>query len=227
MFRIARRALSVYALFIATGILCGVRIALTEAADPHIQAARPQDASLSASAVRIARSREQTPSVVAPATSSQRALLDKYCVTCHNDRRRTAGLTLDVDLTDLSAGADVWEKVIRKLRTGTMPPVGAPRPDQASSDALATYLETSLDRGAASSPNPGRTETFHRLNRAEYQNVIRDLLALEIDAASFLPPDNSDNHGFDNLADVLSVSPALLERYLAAAQKIRVSIWDG
>ncbi len=150
-----------------------------------------------------------------------RALLDRYCVTCHNEKLRTAGLTLEtMDVVNVGAGAEVWEKVIRKLRMGAMPPPGRPRPDQAAYDAFATYLETSLDRAAAARPNPGRTETFHRLNRTEYQNAIRDLLALEIDAASMLPADEADRHGFDNMAGVLSVSPALLDRYVSAANKI-------
>ena len=150
-----------------------------------------------------------------------RALLDRYCITCHNEKLRTAGLTLDtIDVTHVSAGAEVWEKAIRKLRMGAMPPPGRPRPDQATADAFRSYLETSLDRAAAASPNPGRTEAVHRLNRVEYQNAIRDLLALEVDVAALLPADDADQHGFDNIAEVLSVSPLLLERYMSAARKI-------
>jgi hypothetical protein len=150
-----------------------------------------------------------------------RQLLDRYCVTCHNQKLRTAGLALDTaDLTDVGADAAVWERVVRKVRLNAMPPPGRPRPDRAAYSALATYLETSLDRAAARRPNPGRTEALHRLNRAEYQNAIRDLFALEIDVASLLPADEADRHGFDNVASVLSVSPALLDRYVTAANRI-------
>jgi mono/diheme cytochrome c family protein len=154
-------------------------------------------------------------------SADARNLLDRYCVTCHNRKLRTAGLALDnADVTDVSAGAETWEKVIRKVRLNAMPPPGRPRPDQASYDAFATYLETALDRAAASGPNPGRTEALHRLNRTEYQNAIRDLFALQIDVAPMLPADEADRHGFDNMARVLSVSPALLDRYVSAANKI-------
>ena len=114
--------------------------------------------------------------------------------------------------------AEAWEKVVKKLRAGTMPPQGAPRPDEATQAALVTWLETTIDRASAARPNPGRP-ALHRLNRAEYQNAIRDLLALDVDAAALLPPDDS-SYGFDNVADVLGVSPALLERYMGAAEKI-------
>jgi hypothetical protein len=154
-------------------------------------------------------------------SAASRALLDRYCVTCHNQKLRTSGLALDtMDLTNVSAGADVWEKVVRKVRMNAMPPPGRPRPDQPTYDAFATYLETSLDRAAAASPNPGRTESLHRLNRTEYQNAIRDLFALDIDITSMLPADEADRHGFDNMAGVLSVSPALLDRYVTAANTI-------
>src|SRR5262245_23348231 len=109
-----------------------------------------------------------------PTFAQDRALLDKYCVGCHNEKLKTAGLALDgADFVRPSNSADVWEKVVRKVRAEMMPPVGAPRPDKASMDALATYLETSLDNASAANPNPGRT-VLHRLNRAEYGNVIRD-----------------------------------------------------
>jgi hypothetical protein len=115
--------------------------------------------------------------------------------------------------------AEVWEKVVTKLRTGAMPPPGAPRPDQATINGLATSLEGALDQAAAAQPDPGRASVFHRLNRVEYRNAIRDLLALEVDVASQLPADDIDEQGFDNMADVLTVSPVLLERYLSAARK--------
>jgi mono/diheme cytochrome c family protein len=151
--------------------------------------------------------------------SEYRAVLNQYCVTCHNARLKTGGLTLDTaDLGKVTENAELWEKVIKKLRTASMPPPGVPRPDAKTAQELAASLETALDREAVARPNPGRP-LLHRLNRAEYANVIRDLLALDIDVVPLLPPDDS-SHGFDNVADVLGVSPALLERYLAAATKI-------
>ena len=143
----------------------------------------------------------------APSSAPHRVLLDRYCVTCHNDRLQTADLALDtLDLEHVGEAPEVWEKVVRKLRAGVMPPAGRPRPDQPAYDALATWLETALDREAATSPDPGRTEPFHRLNRAEYQNAVRDLLALDIDIAERLPPDDA-SYGFDNIAGVLKMSP--------------------
>ena len=154
---------------------------------------------------------------------SHRALLDQYCLTCHSDTQRERGrvpLSLQaVDLENVGAHADVWEKVVRKLRAGLMPPAGRPRPDQATAAALVSWLEAGLDRAAAAQPNPGRTETFHRLNRAEYQNAIRDLLALDIDVSSLLPADDA-SYGFDNIAGVLRLNQSLMERYLSAASKI-------
>jgi mono/diheme cytochrome c family protein len=149
----------------------------------------------------------------------QAAVLNKYCVTCHSDRMRTAGLSLQgADLTDVPHKAETWEKVIRKLRTGSMPPQGMPRPDRAIVDSLASYLEGSLDRAAAANPNPGHA-AMHRLNRTEYANAIHDLLALNIDSTALLPPDD-ESSGFDNIADVLRMSPSLMERYLSASWNI-------
>ncbi len=146
--------------------------------------------------------------------------LNKYCVTCHSDKLRTGGLTLQgIDLGKIPSHAEVWEKVIRKLRTATMPPAGLPRPDKAVSDALAAYLENAIDSEAAAHPNPGRTEAVHRLNRIEYQNAVRDLLALDIDSTTLLPADDQ-SYGFDNIAGVLKMSPTLLERYMGAAREI-------
>lgn len=151
--------------------------------------------------------------------TAARELLDRYCVTCHSDRLETAGLSLQqIDVANAHEGAEVWEKVIRKLRTGTMPPATRPQPTAAESGTLVSWLETSLDQAAATTPNPGRTETLRRLNRTEYQNAIRDLLALEIDAQTLLPPDES-GYGFDNV-NVGDLSPALLDRYISAAQKV-------
>ena len=148
-----------------------------------------------------------------------RALLDRYCVTCHNERLQTAGLMLDqLDITQVGANAPVLEKVVHKLRSRQMPPEGRPRPDEATIDVFATSLETALDRVAAAAPNPGRVAS-RRLNRLEYVNAIEDLLALEIDGEELLPSDMA-GFGFDNNADVLSITPSLMERYIAAATKI-------
>ena len=167
-----------------------------------------------------------------PATqgADERALLDRYCVTCHNDRTLTAGLSLQsLDLEHVGENAgevERWEKVVRKLRTRAMPPPGRRRPAEAEYAQAATRLETALDAAASAHPNPGRRPAVHRLNRAEYTNAIRDLLALEIDGRSLLPADDS-GYGFDNIADVLSVSPMLTERYLSAARKIsRLAVGD-
>jgi len=162
------------------------------------------------------------PSAQQPApqsASSHRQTLDRYCVTCHNQRLVTAGLKLDdADVANPGTGAEIWEKVVRKLRTGMMPPPNMPQPSMDDRVALLSWLETSLDKAAAAKPNPGRTETLRRLNRTEYQNAIRDLLAVDIDAASLLPADES-GHGFDNVT-VGDLPPALLDRYISAAQKI-------
>ena len=154
-----------------------------------------------------------------PAAASPSAVVGQYCVTCHNQRLKTGGLALDtVDASDVPAHAEVWEKVIRKVRGNMMPPAGSPRPDAATLEAFARGLEDTLDRAAAARPHPGRTRP-HRFNRAEYANAIRDLLALEIDASALLPPDDS-SYGFDNIADILGMSPLLMERYVAAAERI-------
>ena len=154
-----------------------------------------------------------------PAPGLSRALLDRYCVTCHNERLRTGGLLLDaadVDRVDLHR--ETFEKVVRKLRSGQMPPQGRPRPDATAVRAFVTALEAELDRIGAAAPNPGRVAS-HRLNRTEYVNVVRDLLALEIDGASLLPGDMA-GFGFDNNAQVLGMTPALMDRYITAATKV-------
>lgn len=151
--------------------------------------------------------------------SQQRAFLNQYCEGCHNERAKTAGLMLDkMDLAHVGDDGEVWEKVVRKLQSGMMPPAGARRPDRPATETFTTWLETELDRAAAARLNLG-SPGLHRLNRAEYANVIRDLLALEVDVAALLPPDDS-SFGFDNMANSLSVSSALLEGYLSAASKI-------
>jgi hypothetical protein len=158
--------------------------------------------------------------------SPQRAVINQFCVTCHNEKAKIAGLMLDkLDLDNVGANAETWEKVVRKLRVGAMPPLGMPRPDRATMDSLAASIETSLDRAAAAAPNPGRP-VLHRLNRTEYANAIRDLLALDVDPSAMLPTDDA-SFGFDNIASVLGVSPALLERYLLASAKIsRLAVGD-
>ena len=169
------------------------------------------------SQVEAARSLPSTGAV--PPVSSHRRVVDRYCVTCHNKKLKTAGLMLDeADVAHPDAGAEVWEKVVRKLRTSTMPPPNMPQPSIKERGALLSWLEASLDAAAAAKPNPGRTETLRRLNRTEYQNAIRDLLPLDIDATSLLPADES-GHGFDNVT-VGDLPPALLDRYISAAQKI-------
>jgi mono/diheme cytochrome c family protein len=157
------------------------------------------------------------PAVLATSAASERALLDQYCVTCHNQRLKTAGLTLDqLDLAQMHDHAEVWEKVVRKLRAGMMPPSGMRRPDAPVMESMITFLEKELDRDAVSNLTP---PGMHRLNRTEYTNAMRDVLGLEVDAAKFLPADDS-THGFDNIAGALTLSPALMEAYLSAAGKI-------
>ena len=159
-------------------------------------------------------------------TAVDRTLIDTYCVTCHNERLNTAGLMLDrASLQDLRDSASLWEKVVRKLRSGTMPPANAPRPNAATLRRFVSTLEQALDRAGTASPDPGRS-LIHRLNRTEYTNAVRDLLALEIDGRALLPGDDS-SYGFDNIADALTVSPRLLERYLVVAKHVsRMAVGD-
>ena len=158
---------------------------------------------------------EQSPT----AAQEHRQLLDRYCVTCHNDRLETAGLSLEaVDLDQVGVHAELLEKVVRKLRTGTMPPSNRPQPEKMQRQGMVDWLEGSLDAVAETRPNPGRTDTLRRLNRTEYANAVRDLLDLEIDATELLPPDES-GYGFDNVT-VGDLSPMLLDRYISAAQRI-------
>jgi hypothetical protein len=162
-----------------------------------------------------------TPQAAPPqsAAAPSRPLVDQYCVGCHNERLKSGELVLaGVDLTDAARNGATMEKVARKLRGGSMPPEGRPRPDKATLDAFAVGLETALDRHAASAPNPGRVAS-RRLNRAEYVNAVYDLLGLEVNGTELLPSDMA-GFGFDNNADVLSITPALMTRYIAAATKI-------
>jgi mono/diheme cytochrome c family protein len=179
----------------------------------------------------------QQPATAAPAAVAAydvpaRAVFDKYCVTCHNQKLKTGGLMLDtLDPANVAEGAATWEKVVRRLRGGSMPPAGMPRPDPAIYDSVAGFLETELDRAAAAAPNPGKVPAFQRLTRTEYQNAIRDLLALDdlpkaMEIALLLPADNSSS-GFDNLRELLFVSETQLDQYLSAARKIsRLAVGD-
>jgi len=193
---------------IVLGIALAVRPTL-DAADP------PRRAAL------------QTPDPQQP-SATYRAVLDRYCVSCHNQRLRTASLVLErgaIDLDHVGQGAEVWEKVLDKVRAHSMPPAGRPRPTPQEYDGFSAWLQGELDRTAAANPNPGRP-TIHRLNRTEYANAVRDLLALEINAMALLPPDDL-GFGFDNNADMLSISPGLLERYMSVATKIsRIAVGD-
>ena len=156
---------------------------------------------------------------VVPATPA-RELVTKYCVACHNQKLKTANLTLDqADAQHVFNSAETWEKVIVKLRSRSMPPPGIRRPDNATYDAVADWLESEIDRAAAARVNPGRTAALHRLNRTEYANAVRDLIAVDVDADAMLPPDEQA-FGFDTNAEALAMEPALLDRYVSAAAKI-------
>jgi hypothetical protein len=152
-------------------------------------------------------------------TTSTSSLLKNYCIDCHDDGQRKGDLSLEnIDLVNPAANSQLWEQVVEKLHQRQMPPLGEPRPDDASYNAVVAQLTSALDRAANATPNPGRTDTFRRLNRTEYQNAIRDLLAVNIDATTLLPNDEP-SHGFDNVT-VGNLSPTLLDRYVSAAQKI-------
>src|SRR5215472_13582346 len=154
-----------------------------------------------------------------PEPAQKPALLNQYCITCHNQRLKTAGLLLDsMDIDHVGKDAAAWEKVVRKIRTGMMPPSGARRPERAVLDSFASDLESRLDRAGVPGANLD-APTLHRLNRTEYANAIRDLLALDVDVTTLLPADAS-SEGFDNIADALGVSPSLIESYVSAAMKI-------
>ncbi len=155
-----------------------------------------------------------------PPASPARDVVNKYCVGCHNQRLKTAGLVLDgMNFARVGDSAETWEKVIVKLRSRAMPPPGLPRPDKATYDAAAGWLESEIDKAAAAHVHPGRTASLHRLNRAEYANAVRDLLGVEVDAQAMLPPDEQA-FGFENNAEALSIPPALLDRYVTAAAAI-------
>jgi mono/diheme cytochrome c family protein len=193
--RIARRLL--FAMFIA-----GYVAALSSVQTPSAQQAQPVVANSAAPA-------------------SHGAVFSRYCVTCHNQRLKTAGLALDTfDAANPTANPEVWEKVIAKLRAGSMPPPGMPRPDVSTYRTIAGWLESELDRAWAANPNPGRSGAVHRLNRTEYNNAVRDLLALDFDVKPLLPGDETADGSFDNYADALTISTAHLERYLSVARQV-------
>ena len=196
--------------FLFTG---GLLFVVVAANAPHAQV-RPE--------VRLTASAQATavkkPDTTSTATNDQ-ALVDKYCATCHNARTLSGNLSLaGLDVTAPADHPEIFEKVIRKVRAGLMPPAGMPRPERATLDGFAGRLETNLDRAAALAPNPG-SHLLHRMNRTEYANAIRDLLHLDVNATTLLPADDS-SEGFDNIADALRVSPALVERYTSAAVKV-------
>ena len=166
--------------------------------------------------------RQPTPEAPAAQSASRQAVLDQYCVICHNERNKANAGNVALDrlgVDDVAADAEIWERVTRKLRGRLMPPPGRPRPDETTYRQFLDSLEASLDQAAAQNPNPGRKDTFHRLNRTEYQNVIRDLVALDVDVENLLPVDNP-SYGFDNIAGTLTLNESLMEQYLAAAQTI-------
>lgn len=196
----------------AVTALCAGVVVL--AAAPQAPAARPQ-AGAAAGARSVAPGATVTPAAARPS----RALIDGYCVGCHNQRAKVGGLALDtLDPSEPAPHAEVWEEAIRKLRGGLMPPPGAKRPEPALVDAFVASMEQTLDRAALANPNPGRV-ALHRLNRTEYANAIEDLLGLRVDATAMLPKDD-EAEGFDNVASVLSVSPSFLDQYISAARLV-------
>ncbi len=184
------------------------------------QSIPPQERGADAPAARPA------PAASATSATAQQALLKQYCIGCHDTRMQAGGLSLAaVSLDKVEADAEVWEKAVRKVRAGMMPPAGMPRPPRGALDAFAASIETAIDRAPAAAAHTGRVP-LHRMNRTEYANAIRDLLALDVDASTLLPADNS-SRGFDNIADVLGVSPSLLEAYVSAAAKVsRLAVGD-
>jgi hypothetical protein len=207
---VVQRPLKISALVFTSSFACGlIAVALFNPQTPS----RP---------AQPARTKATTTAASKPAPSIDlRDFFDTYCTTCHDQTQRTGGLALDIlDVTKPAAHADVFEKVIGKLRAASMPPVGNPRPDPATYRAVAIALENELDRAWAANPNPGRIGAVQRLNRAEYNNAIRDLFALDLDVKPLLPGDDTADGSFDNFADVLSISTAHLERYMSVARQV-------
>jgi len=169
----------------------------------------------------LSRMSAQAPANTTVTAPTPRAFLDTYCVSCHNQKLKTAGLMLDtVDLSKPGLHAETLEKVVAKLRAGSMPPPGMPRADAATYHTVALALENEIDKAWAANPNPGRIGAVHRLNRAEYNNAIRDLFALDLDVKPLLPGDDTADGSFDNFADTLSISTAHLERYMSVARQV-------
>ena len=192
---------------------------MRQSAGPGLSLAAAATVLLTAGGIALSLEARQSPPKQAALPASHFSVIDEYCVSCHDEDKKKGELALDtVAGEDLTKHPDVWEKVIRKLRARQMPPVGKPRPDDRTYDSMVAYLESSLDRLAAAKPNPGRTATIRRLTRTEYQNAVRDLLALTVDVSSLLPADEA-SYGFDNVT-VGDLSPTLLDRYVAAAEKI-------
>ena len=202
----AARYRSISALLVAGGV--GVVLAALFGCQTSLRQAQPETPSARSSDSRAALGDPET-------------VLNQYCAVCHNRSLNTGGVALDLlDVTEPNTDAEVWERVIGKLRTRAMPPAGSPRPDEATYDAVASWLEAEIDQAWAASPDPGRSNAVHRLNRTEYGNAIRDLFALDIDARSLLPGDETAGGSFDNFGDVLSVTTSHLERYLVVARKV-------
>jgi mono/diheme cytochrome c family protein len=198
----------------------GGAVALAAAASPLVLSAARQDSGHRAQPRNATVSSAAAPAAGRVDAASAGTVLNRYCVTCHNERLKTGGFVLNsADTAAIAQHPDVWEKVVQKLRAGVMPPAGLPRPDTGTYEALASWFESELDRAAAAHPSPGRSPAFHRLNRAEYRNAVRDLLGLDIDVSAHLPPDDA-SYGFDNIGDILGISPTLLEGYLEAARRI-------
>lgn len=220
-----RRSANIALAMILAAACCAWSPVVFGAAPPQKSDSDPS-AKANGSSSRVTPSNPSSKSDTSAAPNYQ-AVVNKYCVTCHNEQLHTAGLVLSkVDAANVPQGAEVWEKVIVKLRAGAMPPAGMPRPDKTTYDAFTTYLETSLDRAALAKPNPGRVPV-HRLSQTEYTNAIRDLLALNIDGKALLGTDDAGEDGFDNMAGALTASPALIEKYMSAARKIsRLAIGD-
>lgn len=172
------------------------------------------------------------PAAKAEPTPDVQAFVKQYCVGCHNERNKRAVSNFALDAVDVSIAGqrgDIWEKVVTKLRAGQMPPVNAKRPERPVSDGVAAWLESELDRHAATKPNPGRTESLHRLSRTEYKNAVRDLLGLDIDVENLLPPDplGGGDANFDNIAASLKMSQSLLERYITVARRVSRTALSG
>ena len=211
-------------------LLAGAIVAVAAGSAPIAQTPVRRPSTVAPGAARTRAGIRAAPATPAPAAPQLAGLIGTYCIGCHNDKVKTAGLSLQamqsLQPADVPAHAQVWEKVVRKVRSGDMPPTTVrSRPDTQTAGAFSNYVESVLDWSAATQPNPGRAPV-HRLNRAEYSNAIRDLLAVDVRPGEWLPVDDS-GYGFDNIAAVLSTSPALLDRYMSAARRVsRLAVGD-